>query len=419
VSGRRDVRPLAELLEQPVRAGRNPPQRPVWHMSIRNHATDRTLTDAQWAHIAVEMLAAVGLAPHGDSDAVRWAVVRHAADHIHIVATLVRQDGTTAWAWNERIKAQAAARDLEKRYGLYRVGPVDHTSHRRPGAAERNKAERLGLRQIPRDRLRREVRAAAAASVDERDFFTRLRAAGVLIRLRHSTTTPDEITGYAVGLPDHTTANGTTVWYGGGRLAPDLTLPRLRHRWNARERSTGPRSANRPGERAQVFPRSAAAVGDVVEHAGLWVDDDTAAAACDVLHATARVFEGRRGGPLTYAADVLDRAARLPHRRRPRHTRQAVRLRSIARLIAAMGRLTDDRESAAALQLVLQIALFADSLADLRYAQHRLHQAQAARGAAAQLRGFVARADPGLPQQHLTAATTHRYPMGPVAGRAP
>jgi len=53
----------------------------------------------------------------------------------------------------------------------------------------------------------------------------------VLVRLRHSVTTPGEVTGYSVGLPQHTARNGGVIWYGGGKLAPDLTLPKLRTRW--------------------------------------------------------------------------------------------------------------------------------------------------------------------------------------------
>ena len=49
--------------------------------------------------------------------------LRHADDHVHLVTTLIRQDGRTVWAWNDYRSAQAAARDLEDRYGLHRVGP--------------------------------------------------------------------------------------------------------------------------------------------------------------------------------------------------------------------------------------------------------------------------------------------------------
>jgi hypothetical protein len=63
----------------------------------------------------------VGLAAHGDLDAVRWLGIRHGDDHVHLVATLVRQDGRTVWACNDYRSSHAAARELERRHGLYRV----------------------------------------------------------------------------------------------------------------------------------------------------------------------------------------------------------------------------------------------------------------------------------------------------------
>jgi hypothetical protein len=393
IAGRYDLRRLTDLLQQPVRAAIRPPQKTVWHCSIRNHPTDRILSDQQWAHIAGELVAAVGLAPHGDHRAVRWLAVRHADDHIHLVATLVRQDGRTAWGWNERRLAQAACRDLEERYGLYRVGPVDHTSHRRPEPAELNKAARLGQREIPRDRLRREVRAAAAAASDEADFFHRLRGAGLLVRLRTSTINTGEVTGFAVGLPGHHTAAGSPVWYGGGRLAPDLTLPRLRHRWRSGQTSR-PATDARPGraERAEALRRAAHTASRAADDLRrLTVTHPQAAsavaqAAADVLTATARAAEGRRGGPLTDAAEAFDRAAREPYRRPPPRHHRADQLRAMSRLIAAMGRLAGDDDTAAALQLVLQLAALAENLANLRESQQRLHQVRDARHVAEQLR---------------------------------
>jgi hypothetical protein len=339
-------------------------------------------------------MAAVGLAPHRDYQAVRWLAVRHAEDHIHLVATLVRQHGRTAWGWNERRLAQAACRDLEQRYGLYRLGPVDHTSHRRPEPAELNKATRLGQPEIPRDRLRREVRAAAAAT-DEADFFGRLRGAGLLVKLRESSINPGEITGYAVGLPGHHTAAGTTVWYGGGRLAPDLTLPKLRHRWRPGEPV---RTGQAPGAwagraaRAEAFRRAANAANRAADDLRrLTATNPQAAsaiaqAAADVLTATARATEGRRGGPITNAAEAFDRAARDPHGRPPPRHRSADQLRAMSRLISVMGRLAGDDDTTAALQLVLQLAALAENLANLRESQQRLHQVRDARHVAELLR---------------------------------
>ena len=89
--------------------------------------------------------------------------------------------------------------------------------------------------------LRREVCAAAAGAGTEHEFFARLAAAGVLVRQRHSTASAGQVTGYAVGLARHTAKGGGVIWYGGGKLAADLTLPKLRARWTgARRRSTAP-----------------------------------------------------------------------------------------------------------------------------------------------------------------------------------
>lgn len=52
---------------------------------------------------------------------VRWLGIRHGLDHVHVVATLVRRDGRTVFAWNDYRHAQALARELEIRYGLHRV----------------------------------------------------------------------------------------------------------------------------------------------------------------------------------------------------------------------------------------------------------------------------------------------------------
>ena len=47
VGGHRDFRPLTDLLEQPVGAGHSPPDKHVWHCSLRTDPADRMLTDAQ------------------------------------------------------------------------------------------------------------------------------------------------------------------------------------------------------------------------------------------------------------------------------------------------------------------------------------------------------------------------------------
>jgi hypothetical protein len=231
-SGVPDLRRLAGLLAQPLAALAGPGyDKPVWHCSVRTAPEDRVLPDAEWAQVAVRIMHRTGLAPEGDDLGVRWVAVRHAADHIHLVATLARQDGTRPKVWNDFYRVREACQEAERRFGLRRTAPADRTAARRATRAESEQAARRGWGEPPRASLRREVCTAAAAAATEQEFFTHLRQAGVLVRLRHSITNPDEVTGYAVGLPRHTARDGGLIWYGGGKLAPDLTLPKLRSRW--------------------------------------------------------------------------------------------------------------------------------------------------------------------------------------------
>jgi hypothetical protein len=394
-SGRRDVRALAELLMQPVRAAANPPATPVWHCSIRNAVTDRVLSDERWAHVANRLMAAVGLAPPGDDRAVRWVAVRHSDDHVHLVATLVRQDGRTAWAWRDRLNARRVCRQLEDELDLVRTGPADHTGHQRPSPVELNKARRLARAETGRDELRRRVRAAAAAAVGEGEFFARLADLGVLARRRESTIHLGEFTGYTVALKSHTTARGEPVWYAGGSLARDLTLPKLRHRWARPPEQPEPTvGAVRvtAGARAEAMHQAAQAIraaADAIRHLATRnpaAAQAVAQAASDTLTALAATVEAHRRGPLTRAVDLFDKATRLPAGEVAAATTGSARLRSLSRLVYAMGRAGSHDDSTAMLALVHALADFADTVADLREAQQRLDQARAARTVAQQLR---------------------------------
>lgn len=54
---------------------------------------DRHPTDGHWVDIVGECVHRIGLAPQGDDEAVRWVVGWPADNHVHVVATLARQDG--------------------------------------------------------------------------------------------------------------------------------------------------------------------------------------------------------------------------------------------------------------------------------------------------------------------------------------
>src|SRR5260370_31130508 len=100
--GTRDFGRLAGLLEQPLAALAGPGYaQPVWHCAVRAAPGDRMLSDAEWAQVAAQVRHRTGLAPEGEDLGVRWVAVRHAADHIHLGATLARQDGIRPRIWND------------------------------------------------------------------------------------------------------------------------------------------------------------------------------------------------------------------------------------------------------------------------------------------------------------------------------
>ncbi|QKG20124.1 relaxase/mobilization nuclease [Actinomadura verrucosospora] len=209
----------------------------MWHCAVRAAPEDPILTDAQWARVAAEIMHRTGLAPDGDVDAVRWIAVRHADDHVHIVATLARSDGIRPEVWNDGYRVRDACRAMEDRFGLRSTAPADRTAARRPKRGETEKAARRGQELPSRTLLSRTVQTAAAGARSEEEFFDRLKAEGVLVRQRFSQRTAGQVTGYAVALAGDVNAEGEPIWYGGGKLAADLTLPRLRRRWTSADGS--------------------------------------------------------------------------------------------------------------------------------------------------------------------------------------
>ncbi|ROO88079.1 hypothetical protein EDD29_5736 [Actinocorallia herbida] len=245
--GRRDFRKLEALMSQPLSlldplGGVN---RPVWHYPIRAHPDDPVLTDEQWAEIAREVVHAVGYARRDDEGGCRWFAVRHADDHIHLVVTLARQDGTRPEVRNDALRGRQALLRIERRLGLVRTAPADRTAARRATRGEMEKAGRVGRSEPSRDTLRRVVTTCAARARSEAEFFELLRGEGLVVKTRESRVQPGEITGYAVGLAGDVAAGGASVCFGGGRLASDLTLPRLRRRWPSGAVRADPRDPDR------------------------------------------------------------------------------------------------------------------------------------------------------------------------------
>ena len=408
--GKRDFATLTGLLKQPQAAlGERGYPRPVWHCAMRAAPDDRMLSDDEWAAIAHEVMHRTGLSPYGQEDeAVRWIAVRHGDDHIHLVAMLARQDGgKPSLSW-ERYKVRAACLAAEQRYGLRSTAPADHTAARRPTRAENEKAARRGLEEAPRITLRRQVTTAAASAGSEDEFFARLDQAGVLVRKRFSVKSPGQVTGYAVALPGDTTKDGGPVWYGGGKLAADLSWPKLRQRWTPTRAAPGRPHLNLTAEeRNAAWDHATRAAADATAQIRNLARTDPAAAAdaawatSDTLHVAAAALGSRI---LSRAADAYDRAARPPYGRIPPPSPAGNQLRQAARLLAALAYLTGDR-SMAPIVLITRLTALAEAVAELRDAQQHAAQAAAAHAAAERLYAAARPAPPAQPRPAQRAST--------------
>jgi hypothetical protein len=393
--GGRDFRRLVGLLKLPHDAlGSYGCAKPVWHCPVRAAPDDQMLSDAEWARIARDVMDRTGLSRYGEQDdGVRWIAVRHGPDHIHIVAMLARQDQARVSTWNDRYRVRDACLAAEKRYGLRSTAPADRTADRCPTRAEREKSARHGRTEPPRTTLRRQVAVAAAAAGSAQDFFAHLGQDGIGVRLRYSTKNPGEVTGYSVSLSGDTTKDGIPVWYGGGKLAADLSWPRLRQRWASPHRPDPQLTAEERQHLWEHAARVAAGAADQIRYwsaAGPDAVADAAYAAGDAMRVTAAALGS---SILQQAADAYDRAAREQSGRIPAPTPAGNRLRQAARMISAYAYLTRNR-TLAPLVLIIRLAALAEALADLRHAQQRAHQAGAALRAARHLHAATSTADP-------------------------
>lgn len=241
----------------------------VWHCSLAIGKPDGILSDEEWNRIAHEFIRKMGFDDaEGTKAPCMWTAIRHGLsgadgdgnDHIHIAVNLVRTDGTKAWIHNDYRRAQQACRELEQEHGLeelatgktkaatrgWQPGEREAQARRRAraklyrespsvswGSLPVEERKRLTAAEMqedqPRHRLATQIRAAAATSRTEAEFIRRLRGQGILIRPRYARGTTRVVTGYSVA--ERPVWGEKPVWYGGGTLARDLRLPRLRDGW--------------------------------------------------------------------------------------------------------------------------------------------------------------------------------------------
>ncbi|MCT1710167.1 relaxase/mobilization nuclease domain-containing protein [Dermabacter hominis] len=398
----------------------------VWHCSLSLRAEEGMQTDQKWADIAADFVKAMDFDdPESPKAPCRWVAVRHGVsqngnDHIHIVVNLVREDGTKAYIHNDFATAQKVARALEVRHGLEQLESVKAeraTRGYKPGEREaqarakaRGKYERTrtndpGAQMLPweklsgKDRQARiaaelrsdepryvlalKVRGAAAASADEAEFVRRMRRSGLIVRPRYAEGTTDVITGYSVA--QRPTVGERPIWYGGGTLARDLRLSRLREHWPDSPQGAGAAAAEwnaagkgrrvvAPGREArevdpQQWQDAADRLGEIVAHArSIPVDDyeqwaTLARHSAGTLAAWSNATEAEPG-ELAGAAEALSRSAQTYQQTRPLSPRYRSQFADAAMVFAASTRSSDS--------ITAQVAMI----------RHMLRLTQAVHGAA-------------------------------------
>ncbi|MCG7207346.1 relaxase/mobilization nuclease domain-containing protein [Streptomyces arenae] len=392
---------LQRLLDQPVNVlpKRQRPKKHVWHLSVRAAPEDPILTDEHWGEIARRMVAATGIADPEDEPGCRWAAVRHADDHIHIIATTVHEDGRKARLHNDAGRSQAEARLIEAEYGLKQLNTGDGTAAKRPTSAERHKANRQGKERTSREELRETVRRAAAGVASEKEFFDRLAAAGLLVSRRVAPS--GDLLGYKVALTDDRNEDQEPIYYSGSALAPDLSLPKIRERWstNASEPDRDA-TTDRSSGSARVSPSAARRQATwAVWQAVLIVDqgDDRLiaaqlAGAGEVLDALAKTSAAHTRRELRDAAFAFERATRSHVRAGRGHARG---LRQAARDLVHGGPTLGRGEDGATTAMLIDMVFFlVTAAAHWHGLKKHAQQAAAARQAAEHLRAAYQAAAP-------------------------
>ena len=231
------------------------------------------------------------------------------------------------------------AGSLPRRRGPVRTAPDragDRTAARPPTRAETEKAQPARTAgSTPGHPQRAVSTAAAAASARTSSSAGWSRRGSWSAAVQHPQPGPGH---RILRRPARDTAKtGEPVWYGGGKLAADLTLPKLRQPLGRRH----PTRARRAGAELTGHERAA-----IWEHAARTATDAAGqirdlAAAGTGRRGRRRVGRGRhaaRGGRgagqpgRPRAATAYDRAARLPYGRPPRRTPAGTSLRRAARL---------------------------------------------------------------------------------------
>ncbi|MET9143802.1 mobilization protein [Streptomyces sp. NPDC004042] len=365
---------LARHLDEPVHLRNSEFGRKVtdhvWHCPVRTAPEDRRLSDAEWADIAQRIVEATGIAPAGDDLACRWIAVRHADDHIHILATTVREDGRRPKLHDSGVRVGDACRQIETDYGLRQLKKGDRTAGRRPTQAEMHKAQRLGWEQTSREWLQDRIRAAVPHAGNTEELLAYLDAMGIAVKPRRGPS--GDLLGYAVGRPGDLNKDGEQIFHPGGKIAPDLTLPKLKARLETTAAEEHPTA--RRDQPATPWHQAI----DALDTLQVGTDDDSHAQAHitalgDLIEATAQKAPAHLHAELRAASRAFARAQRSQIRA---ENQAAHTLRRAARDLAHTATGPDGSALATLLAALVWATIVA---ARWHEAKNQAHQTEAAR----------------------------------------
>lgn len=220
--------PRAVAVELRELARENPAVgKPVFHASLRVSEQDAgRLDDEGWGQAAERYAQQMGFGGSG------WVAIRHAADHVHVVASRVDLDGQRVDDSHDYARSMRACRAIEAQHGLE---SVDEHKPKRTSTltrGERAMAERQrqeGATQArgepPRVQLRAIMENARDRASSREDFEGRCQRQGVTLKANEAST--GKMNGYSATLAGWQDKDGEQVWLAASKVHKELSWARL------------------------------------------------------------------------------------------------------------------------------------------------------------------------------------------------
>lgn len=164
---------------QQRRSPHKPTQAIVCHTSL-SVEVGRKLDDSTWSAIAKDYLWEMGF------DQNQYVLARHRDtqhDHVHLIVSRLRLDGTTVESWLDYRRAQEVLRQLEQQYNLQAVLPSWETEVKPPTVGEIRQFRQTGEPSV-RAMLQVAIDDALLIATTIDEFQRQLAAQGIEIRLR-------------------------------------------------------------------------------------------------------------------------------------------------------------------------------------------------------------------------------------------